>query len=102
MEGVATNLGTHQEFVTFVSQDGQFTLNGPIAIQVSDADQDGVFVVTDNFSTVFGSGETPAEAKQDYANNLFAFFEELQEKEDALGSGMKQELGALRRQVIRR
>jgi predicted RNase H-like HicB family nuclease len=102
MEGVAANLEIQQEFVNFVSQDGKFTLNEPIGIQVSDADQDGVFVVTDNFSTVFGSGETPAEAKQNYASNLFAYFDELQEEEDALSLGMKQELKALRRHVIRR
>jgi hypothetical protein len=79
--------------------DGRHRLKGPITIQVSDADRDGIFVVTDSISTIYGAGESPRDAVRDYVGNLFDYFVELEEDESALGPGLQRELEALRRHI---
>ena len=48
-------------------------------LHISDADQDGVFVVNDTFSRVYGEGEEPSTAINDYIDSLLARFLDLEE-----------------------
>lgn len=92
---------TFERQITPVSEDGRFRVTRPITVDVSDADRDGVYVVSDRFSTVFGSGETPRAAIADYEDQLFLTFEELEDEEASLGGALRKELGSLRQHVVR-
>jgi hypothetical protein len=81
------------------SSDGQYALQEPIVLEVSDADGDGIYVVSDTFSTIYGAGPSPAEALRDYSSNLFADFEDLQDDEASLGPALREELSSLRRYI---
>ena len=72
-----------------------------LALHVTDADQDGVFVVTDDFSTVYGEGGDPGTAIGDYLGSLLARFLDLEEQEAILGPGLQSDLAALRRHITR-
>lgn len=72
-----------------------------LPIAVSDDDEDGVFVATDSFSTVYGEGETPEEAVADYTEGLFHQFRYLEQHESMLHSDLRQELSAMRRYLVR-
>ncbi len=81
---------------------GGVRLSSPLLrLEVSDADGDGVLVVTDTFSSVYGAGEDLDLAIRDYLRNLFDHFEDLDRSEDRLGPGLKRELMALRRRLQR-
>lgn len=90
---------TFQQWICPVSQDGRYATKYPIIVEVSDADHDGIYVVTDRFSMVFGSGASPAEAIKDYADLLFTALEELEEDEGSLGIALRQELASLRQHI---
>lgn len=92
---------TFSQLVQLTSEDGRYRLKHPVKVNVSDADQDGTFVVTDDFSTVYGAGSTPESAIRDYSMSLFDEFEDLTEEEELLGLGLQQELAALRLHIIR-
>jgi len=77
-----------------------YRLAHPVLLRVSDLDRDGVFVASDDFSAVYGAGDTPVLAVQDYEANLFEHFEGLEEDEAILGPGLRRELFALRRYVV--
>ena len=68
---------------------------------VSDEDRDGVFVVTDQFSTVYGAGSNPDAAISDYLENLFLHFDDLDRGVDRLGPALRDELNILRRHLAR-
>lgn len=75
---------------------------GPlIQLTVSDEDRDGIYVVTDSFSTVFGSGATVDSAIADYVNSLFLTFDELDRDESILGPSYQRELRSLRSHLAR-
>jgi cell shape-determining protein MreC len=84
------------------SGDGKYTIPSIVALSVSDADADGVFVTTDTFSTTYGAGESIAKSVQNYIANLFVDFEELEEDEDSLGPALREELASLRRFIVRK
>lgn len=67
-----------------------------LRLDVSDEDRDGVFVVADSFSTVYGAGDDPDAAINEYLENLFAHFDELDRNELALAPALRQELAAMR------
>jgi hypothetical protein len=54
-------------------------------------DDDGDFVVTDHFSTVYGNGETESGAVNDYCLSLFDYYEILegQPRTPAVASALK-------------
>lgn len=93
---------TDRVLVLLSSPDGMYALREPVAVRVSDADRDGIYVVTDEFSSTYGAGDTPSKAIQDYSESLFYEFEDLQENEDALGVALQRELASLRRYIDRR
>jgi hypothetical protein len=68
---------------------------------VSDEDGDGIFVVSDEISSVYGEGETDAEAVQDYLENLVSQFLYLEEHESQLAPGLLAELTSLRHHMMR-
>ena len=72
-----------------------------LLLHVSDADQDGVFVVTDTFSRVYGEGHDPETAIGDYLESLLARFQDLEESEDILAVGLCRELENMRRYIAR-
>lgn len=76
-------------------------INPLIQLTVSDEDRDGIYVVTDSFSTVFGSGDTIDSAIADYVTILFLTFDELDRDESILGPGYQRELRALRGHLAR-
>ena len=84
-----------------VDRRGVRLLSPTLAVHVSDEDGDGVFVVSDAMSTVYGAGDTPAEAIDEYVDNLFEHFDWLDRHEAELGSGLKRELDTLRGHFIR-
>jgi|SRR5579884_901182 len=70
-------------------------------LEVSDRDQDGVFVVSDTFSTAYGAGETPTSAVADYLESVFHHFDWLDRNESTLGRDLRCELLAMRRYLSR-
>ena len=70
-------------------------------LHVADADQDGVFVVTDTFSRIYGEGGEPSTAINDYIDSLLARFLDLEEHEEILAPGLRQDLAKMRRYIIR-
>lgn len=61
---------------------------------------DGVDIVSDTFSTVYGVGESPAAAIDDYVRSLFDYFAKLEEREVHLARGLRRELEILRRYIV--
>lgn len=90
---------TFQQPIQPVSEDRRYWATCPIIVDVSDVDGDGIYVVSDRFSTVFGSGETPQAAIADYADQLFVTFEGLTDEEASLGGALRKELDSLRQYV---
>jgi hypothetical protein len=74
---------------------------GRLPIAVSDDDRDGVFVATDGISTVYGAGENPDAAIDDYLDNLFTHFAYLDVNRDRLGPRLATELAALSPYFVR-
>lgn len=70
-------------------------------LEVSDADEDGVFVVSDTFSSVYGADEDADAAIRDYVDNLFNHFDALDRDKATLGAALRTELHALRRRLSR-
>ncbi len=60
----------------------------PVTIQT---DEDAI-IITDDIVYMYGVGNTPQEAIEDYKISIKAYFEELQENEDRLGNNLKQHL----------
>lgn len=92
---------TSKQSVLLTSEDGRYILRRPVTLNVSDADQDGIYVVTDDFSTVYGSGNSPAEAIDDYGMNLFTEYDEFEKDEEILGVSLQRELASLRQHIVR-
>jgi hypothetical protein len=72
-----------------------------LTLRVSDEDQDGVFVVTDTFSRVYGEGEDDISAIKDYLASLLARFLDLERHEDVLAPGLREDLEDMRRFIVR-
>jgi len=72
-----------------------------LVLSVSDADGDGVYVVTDAFSTVYGEGEDPQMAIRDYLDTLISRFLDLERHESILAPGLRKDLATLRRYISR-
>ena len=70
-----------------------------VQVQVSDEDGDGVFVVSDAFSSVYGAGPSPDAAIGDYVESLFDHLADLEAQEPVLGPALRQELTTLRRHL---
>jgi hypothetical protein len=69
-------------------------------VSVSDADHDGVWVASDNTTSVYGNGDTPDEAVNDYLACLTEQFDWMQRHESELAPTLARELEALRRLMI--
>ncbi len=93
---------TTQVLVLLTSPNGKYALNEPEVLDVSDYDQDGIYVASDRFSTTYGAGNTIPEAIRNYSLNLFDDYEDLVRDEDSLGVALKQELAALRQRIVSR
>jgi hypothetical protein len=85
---------------SFIHPQVRFLTPG-VQLLVSDEDGDGVIVVSDDFSSVYGEGEADAEAMQDYLENLVSQFLYLDEHEDQLAPGLQAELTSLRQRMTR-
>jgi hypothetical protein len=62
---------------------------------------DGVVVVTDSSSTVYGAGDDVDAAVADYLAALVETFVDLEDQEERLGPGLRAELAALRQMISR-
>lgn len=71
-----------------------FRLNQPILVKVANH-SDGTNVVTDDFSSTYGTGDTTTAAIQDYKLSLAESFEILLEDKESLGSALQRELTRL-------
>lgn len=60
------------------------------------------YVVSDEFSSVYGTGATLAAARRSYIRDLLDYVAKLEEREDYLAKGLRQELAELRRHIARR
>ena len=78
---------------------GVATLQPAIEVAVSDADGDGVWVVSDAFSQVYGDGATPQAAIDDYVNSLADHFLWLIQHEPELAPVSIDELSQLRQRL---
>lgn len=85
---------------SFIHPEVKFLTPG-LQLLVSDEDGDGVIVVSDNFSSVYGEGEADAKAAQDYLENLVSQFLYLEDHEDQLAPGLQAELTSLRHHMRR-
>lgn len=75
---------------------------GPsLTLRVSDEDHDGVFVVTDTFSRVYGEGDNDIAAVKDYLASLLARFLDLERNERVLAPGLQKDLASMRRYIVR-
>lgn len=72
-----------------------------LQLLVTDEDGDGIIVVSDEISSVYGEGETDADAVQDYLQNLVSQFLYLEDHESQLAPGLQAELMSLRRHMMR-
>ena len=77
---------------------GFYSIEDP---RLEDEDGDGVIVVSDEVASVYGEGETDAEAVQDYLENLDSQFLYLEEHEHRLAPGLLAELTSLRQHMMR-
>lgn len=66
-----------------------------LKLTVSDADDDGIFVASDNVSTVYGSGESVMDAVSDYLSAVRQEHRELTEDKSILGKSLKLEVTVL-------
>lgn len=83
---------SHTTSLRFGSDTSPVRLRVPVlTLTVSDEDRDGIFVVTDSFSTVYGEGTTGEAAIEDYVVSLVELFQELEENFAVLAPGLKQE-----------
>ena len=79
--------------------DARYRLRHPLLkLHVESED---VVVVSDTFSTVYGTGDTLDEAVADYLRTLFDYVEKLEAREAQLARGLARELAVLRRHVVR-
>ncbi len=62
----------------------------------------GSYVVSNDFSSVYGTGPASSSAHADYVRSLFDYVAKLEEREDHLAKGPRQELKELRRHIARR
>jgi hypothetical protein len=85
---------------TFIHPQVRF-LTPSLQLLVSDEDDDGVIVVSDEISSVYGEGESDAEAVQDYLENLVSQFLYLEDQEAQLAPGLLAELTSLRQHMMR-
>lgn len=67
-----------------------------LTVRVSDADDDGVWVASDDFSTVYGDAESPEAAVADYAACLVDQYLWSEQHADELPPGADEELAAFR------
>lgn len=72
-----------------------------LTLRVSDEDLDGIYVVTDTFSSMYGEGESEEEAIGDYLESLFAHFLDLDEHRSMLAAGLRYELERMSRYIAR-
>jgi hypothetical protein len=89
---------TERSFALPSSRDGRYRVR-PDTIVLKIEHDDGVYVVSDGFSTVYGTGSDVQEAVDDYADELYAYFDKLERREAALARGLRDELTTLRRYV---
>ncbi len=59
-----------------------------------------IFVVSDDFSSVYGTAENLDDALRDYFLDLFDYVALLEQRESILAPGLRQELAELRRHVV--
>ncbi len=76
-------------------------LSPSLQLLVSEEDGDGIIVVSDESSSVYGEGQTDADAVQDYLKNLVSQFLYLEDHEDQLAPGLQAELTSLRHHMER-
>jgi hypothetical protein len=72
-----------------------------VALRVSDADGDGIFVATDSFSTVYGEGDDPTAAIEDYLRTLLERYLDLERDVAILAPGLQRDLATLRQHITR-
>ncbi len=60
------------------------------------------YVVSDEYSSIYGTGATLIAARRNYFRDLLDYFAKLEEREDHLAKGLRQELKELRRHIARR
>lgn len=72
-----------------------------LRIVLSDNDGDGFWVVSDHFSSVFGSGESPHEAVDDYVTSLVEQYNWLDSCRDELSHDLIRELSELDQRLAR-
>lgn len=71
-----------------------FSLSQPVLVKVA-SHSDGTNVVTDDFSSTYGTGDTTNSAIRDYKLSLAESFEILLEDRESLGSALQSELTRL-------
>lgn len=81
--------------------DGVRFLVQSIRLDISDADGDGIWVVSDGFSTVYGDGDSAGAAVEDYLRCLAEHFLWESDNADTLGSHLQAEF-AMMSQVLAR
>jgi hypothetical protein len=59
-----------------------------------------VAIVSDSFSTVYGTGDDLDAAIADYLRTLFDYFAKLEQRDGRLGPALEQELAVLRRHIV--
>ena len=79
---------------------GQVPFPG-LQLLVSDEDGDGVIVVSEEISIVYGEGKPDPDAVQDYLQNLVTQFLYLEDHDDRLVPGLQAELISLRHHMMR-
>lgn len=70
-------------------------------VRISDEDQDGVYVVSDTFSSVYGAGTDRDEAISEYLVNLFEHLDWLERHHGPLGPALAEELTAIQQRLGR-
>ena len=95
-ESFAPNLLDERLYVPAGMLDGLRIIRNPLRVTTSDEDEDGIWVTTDGFSTVYGSGESPQEASEDYVKSLGQHLIWLEENVNSLGPGLASELDSIR------
>ena len=85
---------------SFIHPQVRFLTPG-LRLLVSDEDGDGIIAVSDEVASVYGEGETDAEAGQDDLEQLVSQFLSLEEHEHRLAPGLLAELTSLRQHMMR-
>lgn len=80
------------------SSDGRYRFRHD-AIEIRIEHDDDVWVASDGFSTVYGTGEDERGAIDDYVTEMFAYFDKLDQREAELARGLRTELATLRRYI---